>query len=349
MAATTISRTALNALVDDDGSELVGSFWNKAAIGSVIMDAIDALFASAFTFGSTVAAAAGSVSAAAYRADGDPNTGIYFPAADQLAIAAAGVQRMFFGAAGLVAIGDDANAKMTVGLTINQGANDDEAIALKSSDVAHDMTDLAEADTYGVLKKLSATFGGVELIGYTESVETTAVRIRGIAGVANATRSTAGEGPIYLDAQVRSGTTSADLAADKNMVLVRNGTTVRFILDSDGDSHQDVGTAWTNFDDHEDLELLHALSAGVSRKRDPLRRQFARFLERHRRTLERAGLVTFNDDGHHFVNWSRTHMLTIGAVRQTGMRQAALVRVLAEHDSRLKKALKAQRLLPRAA
>lgn len=36
-----IDRTNLNALVDDDGSGLVGSFWDKATIGSVLMDQID--------------------------------------------------------------------------------------------------------------------------------------------------------------------------------------------------------------------------------------------------------------------------------------------------------------------
>jgi hypothetical protein len=49
MAATTISRTAHAALVDDDGTNTLGSIWNKAAIASVILDAIDALFTTDLT------------------------------------------------------------------------------------------------------------------------------------------------------------------------------------------------------------------------------------------------------------------------------------------------------------
>ena len=38
-----INRGPWNALVDDDGSNLVGSIWNKAAIKTVLLDPIDAL------------------------------------------------------------------------------------------------------------------------------------------------------------------------------------------------------------------------------------------------------------------------------------------------------------------
>ena len=40
-----IDRGPWNALVDDDGSNLVGSIWNKAAIKSVILDPTDAALA----------------------------------------------------------------------------------------------------------------------------------------------------------------------------------------------------------------------------------------------------------------------------------------------------------------
>ena len=40
-----IDRGPWNALVDDDGSNLIGSLWNKAAIKTVILDPADAAFA----------------------------------------------------------------------------------------------------------------------------------------------------------------------------------------------------------------------------------------------------------------------------------------------------------------
>ena len=55
--------------------------------------------------------------------------------------------------AGLVSINDTANANMTIGLNINQGANDDEILNFKSSDVSHGMTDLAEADSFVLARK----------------------------------------------------------------------------------------------------------------------------------------------------------------------------------------------------
>jgi hypothetical protein len=39
-------------------------------------------------------------------------------------------------------------------------------------------------------------------------------------------------------------------------------------------------------------------------------------LKYNREALERLRLVTFNDDGHHFVNMSKLAMLLTGAVRQ---------------------------------
>lgn len=59
-----------------------------------------------------------------------------------------------------VFINEDANASMTIGLTINQAANDNEIFALKSSDVSHGNTDDAEADTFFLMKKNSGTDGG---------------------------------------------------------------------------------------------------------------------------------------------------------------------------------------------
>jgi hypothetical protein len=51
--STTISRTHYNALVDDSGSGLDGTIWDKAKYGE-ILDDIDALIAAAITFGSTI-------------------------------------------------------------------------------------------------------------------------------------------------------------------------------------------------------------------------------------------------------------------------------------------------------
>lgn len=48
-----INRVPWQALVDDDGSNLVGSIWNKAAIATVLLDPIDAMAANVVTTAAT--------------------------------------------------------------------------------------------------------------------------------------------------------------------------------------------------------------------------------------------------------------------------------------------------------
>jgi hypothetical protein len=211
-------------------------------------------------------------------------------------------------------IGSAGSTKMTKGLTINQGAADDEIIDLKSSDVDHGITDLAETDTYGVFAKASVASGGLSIGGYTEDIF--GLHLSGRYTNDDATKSTAGVGAVIIDGRKKNGTTVGAPGANANLVVVRSNTTTRFILDADGDSHQDVGTAWTNFDDYDDAGLLTDLSLAVSRPDDPIREGFGEFLKYNRAALERARLVTFNDDGHHFVNMSKLAMLLTGAVRQ---------------------------------
>lgn len=199
-------------------------------------------------------------------------------------------------------------------LKVDQGAGDAAVVRLISSDIAHGMTDFAPTSDYGTLQKASATDGGVELRGFSET--TTAAKISGFCTTGDTVKSVAANGYVAIVGVKKSGTGVAAPAANENLLVVLASGNTRFILDADGDSHQDVGTAWTNFDRFDDPALLTALSVAVSQPGDPLRHGFAEFLDRHRAALELARLVEFNDDGHHFVNMSRLTMLLVGAVRQ---------------------------------
>ena len=157
-----------------------------------------------------------------------------------------------------VAINDGSgSANMTVGLTINQGANDNEILAFKSSDVAHGMTDLTETDTYGTVDKSSATEGALQLTGYSEGI--IGAWIKGRVTSTNATRTTGANAAVRISAALKSGATVGSMGANVNMALIEDNGTVRFIFDSDGDSHQDVGTAWTNFDHEPDAVITRSL------------------------------------------------------------------------------------------
>jgi hypothetical protein len=234
---------------------------------------------------------------------------------------------------GVVFIGDTANANNSAGLTINQGAADDETLSLKSSDIDHGMTIIAETDTFGILEKSSAGPGGLTIVGISEG--TGGLDIQAIHTSDTTTKSGAGLAACLIVAALKSGTSTAGLGANANVLAVRTGGATRFILDADGDSHQDVGTAWTNFDAFDDVALLDALSVEISRPGDPIKRNFGEFLKYNRDALERTKLVTFNEDGHHFVNMSKLTMANTGALRQLGVALQKTQELLEKTQERL--------------
>ena len=212
------------------------------------------------------------------------------------------------------AIYDKVDALFTAPITINQGTNDDPILTFESSDIAHGITDIAATDIWARCAKVSANNGGYQLAGFTEA--TIACDIRGYYTTSVTTKSTAGTGAVHISGWEKSGTSAGSCTSNSNVLCVRDSSATRFILDADGDSHQDVGTAWTNFDTFDDAALLTAVSGALSRTDDPLRDGFLSALEEHKDALIANRLVTFNEDGHHFVNWSRMSMLLVGAVRQ---------------------------------
>lgn len=224
---------------------------------------------------------------------------------------------------GIVFVNDTANSKMTKGLTLNQGSASNEILAVKTSVTSHTITSLTEADTFGTVDLyVGVGTGGMRLTGYSPTP--TALALSAVAGSGDTTKSTSAIAPLIVSAAKQSGTGSAALGSNENLFVFTNYGTTRFILDADGDSHQDVGTAWTNFDTHDDASLLTALSVHVSRKDDPIRGAFRKFLRGHRKQLSDLRLVSFNRDGHHFVNMSRLTMLLVGAVRQQSDRLTRL-------------------------
>ncbi|KKL23226.1 hypothetical protein LCGC14_2427510, partial [marine sediment metagenome] len=79
-------------------------------------------------------------------------------------------------AAGMVSINDTTNANMTIGLTINQAANDDQIFACKSDDVAHGLVSSGlfaiETDTYFAIAKVDGDLGGTTFISVAKDTGT---------------------------------------------------------------------------------------------------------------------------------------------------------------------------------
>lgn len=220
----------------------------------------------------------------------------------------------------------DALFSSTTGIRLNQAGGDADILSLESSDVAHGITSIINTDVWGAFRKVGANDGGLVIIGATEV--TRGVQVSALTTTADTTKATTSAAAIYVSGSLKSGTSTTVLTANGNIAAFATDSTVRFILDADGDSHQDVSTTWTNFDAFDDIALLNALTAGVSLPSDPLRHSFAGLLGEHRGSLEQARIVTINDhpggDGSIFVNWSRLQMLMVGAVRQLGRENAQL-------------------------
>ncbi len=137
---------------------------------------------------------------------------------------------------GSVFVNEDANAGMTLGVTINQGAADNEILAFKSSDIAHGMTAVAETDTYGLFQKYIGTSGGVNLTGLTEV--TVGLSLNACYVTDDTTKSAAGTAPIMLRAHKKSGAGVAAPGADANIVAIAAYATTVWIVDEDGDTWQ---------------------------------------------------------------------------------------------------------------
>ncbi len=235
--------------------------------------------------------------------------------------------RFFLADGGNVFIGDTSNAKMGRGLTINQGANDNEILAFKSSDVTHGMTDEAENDTYGRFGKAQAGAGGLKITGLKDDGSgRIALMLEGFLGEgADATKSTVGVGIIQLDAYIKSGTTITAAGANQNLVAITNGGTTRFIFDAEGSAHADI--EWTTYDEHEDLQILEDMETLLAPGQ--VRRMFGEVVKYDRAFFEREGLlhdVRDVGDGRTrgMLNQTGTLMLHSGAIRSIGGRQMAL-------------------------
>jgi len=222
-----------------------------------------------------------------------------------------------------VYIGETVNTDVTLGLTINQSTNDDQILALKASEVDHGMTTYAETDTYGYIMKHQATAGGMKIVGLSDADgnPNCALVLDGYLGEAaeGGTRSTSSLGIITMRGYVKSGTGLANPAADANILAIRAGTNTQFVFDSDGSAHANV--EWITFDKHDDLTLLENLETAL---KDPVKGEFAKWADENRQRLQDLGLVSFNEDGHHFLNTTRMLMLLTGAVRQSAARISEL-------------------------
>lgn len=220
---------------------------------------------------------------------------------------------------GILYVNETANAKMTTGLTINQGAADDEILALKSSDVAHGITDLAETDTFGAFYKIAAANGGILIRGFTEAE--TGIHFVGYGTNDNTAKTTSANSYVVVDCRKKLNTGSQVPGANANLLTVKSQGITRFIFDNEGSAHADV--EWITFDAHDDLQIIEDMETLLAPGQ--VRRMFGEVVKYDRAFFEREGLlhdVRDVGDGRTrgMLNQTGTLMLHSGAIRSLGGR-----------------------------
>lgn len=233
--------------------------------------------------------------------------------------AATVTERMRLTNGGILFVGDTANTGMSAGLTLQQAGADDEILALKSSDVAHGVTGLAETDTYGAFAKDITGGGGLRIIGLSDEqgiANGHALLLYGVVDNdwADTTRGTTAKGVVHVNTERGNGATTQAMGANDNLFAVANYGSARFLVDAEGDIHMDATSNIDAWDDEDDIALLETFRVTTANPSYNFR--LATNLETNRRILSRTGVVTYNADGHHFVSLQNLLGLTIDGMRQ---------------------------------
>jgi len=210
-----------------------------------------------------------------------------------LTLWAGGSEQLRISTSGNVFIGDTTNANMTQGLTINQGANDNEIFALKSSDMAHGVTDTTETDTFFSIRKTSLTSGGVQAQCFSE--DDLALNLWGVHTNDSTTKTTGGSSTVRVTALKKNGTTIGGPGANANLFSVFNGGVGSvFIVDAEGDLYADGGTSSTNmvtqYDEYEDAQLIRAFST-MGNAQSVIKDKWDNFVSYNEDTLVELGIL----------------------------------------------------------
>ena len=217
---------------------------------------------------------------------------------------------------GNVFIGDTANANMTIGLTINQGANDNEILAFKSDDVGHSATNVTEDDTYGKFGKHSGSNGGLRITGVTQ------YSYGGIYAEANAGQNaqtgkatSSSEGIMTINCTQESSGSKGAVVSNGNLLSVDNNGSTQFIVDAEGELHSNGG-AQTAYDSFNDAQLVRAYD--LSHGNNVINTKFDEFIDYNHETLADLKLVGREEDGtpNHFINVTGMQRLHNGAIWQ---------------------------------
>jgi hypothetical protein len=96
-------------------------------------------------------------------------------------------------------------------------------------------------------------------------------------------------------------------------------------VDAEGDIHMDATSNINAWDEYDDVALLTGLRGSLAPN---LSQELQEWIKYARPILEKTGVVTYNEDGHHFLSMKKLQMLQIDAMRQMYNRIKELERKL---------------------
>jgi len=221
------------------------------------------------------------------------------------------VTHMLFVKGNNVALNDDAT-DATRGLGINQGDGDSNILTLKSSDVAHGITNEIQTDTFGTFLKRAGATGGLHIKGFCEDV--IGLQLQGYVTTADSDKNSSANGAVVIRANIKSGVDAAVMTSNGNLLAVQNGGNNRFIVDAEGDTHSD-GSAST-YDAYEDAQLVRAFD--LSHGNGVINSKFDKFVSYNHEHLADLKLVGREKDGtpNHMINNTGMMRLHNGAIWQ---------------------------------
>jgi hypothetical protein len=238
------------------------------------------------------------------------------------------VMRLYEDGVGML-IGDTANGDMTVGLTINQGANDDASFTLKSSDVNHGMASVMEIDTYLEFGKSSGDYGGVNAIVFMEdAAHTTPMNWQIFGGTPSTTQATNQKGMfnIFNREHDNAGSWRSSHSANSNLFSVQgwmsNSVVTMFIIDSEGDYHYN-GADGGAYDSYDDASLTRAMSVATGGN-GIIRDEWDKYVDYNEADLVKAGILGDTVANGGLVNGAAMQRLHTGAIWQLNTKHMSL-------------------------
>ena len=214
----------------------------------------------ATSFGDANITNVGTIAADRILGDADSDSYMDFPGSDIVTINTGDNIRFRIDASGILSTGGETAPDTSKGgICLNQAQFDTNILTLKSSDVAHGMTAVAETDTYGEISKCVADYGGFRIRGLSDTSGYSALDLFGdMGGASNTDEAESTNGIIHIDGAIKNSTDRGAAGDDENIVCIKNGGNTEVIFKGDGEIFSNQTATVGTYDAYEDAQLIRA-------------------------------------------------------------------------------------------